>query len=331
MGLEETYLGRLGNSSIFSRSSFNRTIGEGKGPFADENDGAYKVVIKPEGSRTLSPKDEGYYVKGVLKGNISLTNTANWGALELDSYLGGLISNLPGLRQAKALAKGVMTVKGIHAESELQDKKFYTGGDYLSFPINMRVFDDTNVGKPIEAYIFLLGMSMPREYASVTLADTIEVIRGTFSDLGKTILEKGFTKEAYVQAQEDIKHGTKKIDEHIQSNRMKAESNSTPTETNTLGLGSDVIRLTQSPTTVTVQIGNWLELESMVIDSLNVDFSYQQTEAGPQYADFTINVSSRYRMVLTKTGIKRMKIGTKKGRVRFLEAGQKSGKLGVFA
>ena len=84
----------LKNISLFNEDIFNKAI--------DIDNGAYKIIIESEGSRTLSKEDESIAIQGVLSNGVSLQSIANWGELELDSALGDLVSNSPLLTTASS-------------------------------------------------------------------------------------------------------------------------------------------------------------------------------------------------------------------------------------
>ena len=173
------YVNDLKNISLFNEDIFNKAI--------DIDNGAYKIIIESEGSRTLSKEDESIAIQGVLSNGVSLQSIANWGELELDSALGDLVSNSLLLTIAKETAKVSMTIGGVNAENDLQSKKFYTGGSHLSLPISFKILDDDNSGKAIKSAMLLFSLSMPRSHSSVKLKNAFKGITKIIESIPKKL------------------------------------------------------------------------------------------------------------------------------------------------
>lgn len=298
------YLGELNNISVFNEDIFNKSI--------DIDSGAYKIIIEAEGSRTLSKADEGIAIQGVLSNGVSLQSIANWGEFELDSALGNIVSNSPLLNIIKETAKVSMTVTGVNAETDLQSKKFYTGGSHLTLPINFKILDDDNSGKAIKAAMLLFSLSMPRSHSSIKLKDAF----------------KGITKSVPDKALQDLINFGKDIE-----NGIKGMNNNDVNNLNSIvkkgfnEIVNEELRLTESPPTVKISIGNWLILENMVIDSVVTNFASQSSESGPMSVEIDMQVSSRYKMILSEDGIKRVTLTSNRNRVTI----SKSKNTNIFA
>lgn len=286
------YVNDLKNISLFNEDIFNKAI--------DIDNGAYKIIIESEGSRTLSKEDESIAIQGVLSNGVSLQSIANWGELELDSALGDLVSNSPLLTIAKETAKVSMVIGGVNAETDLQSKKFYTGGSHLSLPISFKILDDDNSGKAIKAAMLLFSLSMPRSHSSVKIKDA-------FKGITKNIPDK--VHQELIKFGKDIENGIKEMNNNSLNNLnsiVKKGFNE---------IVNEELRLTESPPTVKISIGNWLVLENMVIDSVITNFASHSSESGPLSVEIEMQVSSRYKMILSDDGIKRVTLTSNRNRV----------------
>ena len=62
------------------------------------------------------------------------------------------------------------------------------------------------------------------------------------------------------------------------------------------------VSLTTGPDTVILEIGNWLRLYDMVVDSVSITYSEQMTAMGPIYADVDLQLSSLETMAFNEDG-----------------------------
>jgi len=307
-----SFLSQMKGISVFDGETFNRSIDE-------TANGQHQVIITPEKSRTLSETPE-YALKGVLKGGVNFATQANWGALELDSYLGGLVSNNKLLNFLKGAVNVTQTLGGTRLETELEDKKFYTGGGYITLPLEIRVLDDDNSGKVLEAAVLLMGLTTARETNAVNLKESIDKMTELLPESTKKIINAIGEGTTAV-----IDHGLK----YIPTGGADKTSKLLNAAVKSAGRGVDEaleadIRLTEAPTTVSIEIGKWFTLVNMVIDNVSVAFSPNMSEQGPMFADFSIQASSRYKVMLGEKGFKRMFFGNGQGRVKIVKGQQTS-------
>lgn len=294
-----SYLDKLDNISLFKEDSFNKTI--------HPESGAYRIKIEAEGSRTLSKEDEGVYIIGVLKGGVQLNTSSNWGEFDFDAGMGGLVSNNPLLSFIRDYGKMATMVGGVDISSDLQSKKFYTGGSFLSLPLSFKVLDDDNTGKAIKALMVLLALSMPRNNSSIKLKKVVDALVERLPDNIENGVKKveNYLENLVKKVPGAIEGGINKInlDNNIYYSKDFREGFGKVLENGYDQLANEELRLTESPPTVKITIGNWLELENMVIDSVNANFSEAQTEIGPQSVEIELNVSTRNKLLLDNDGI----------------------------
>ncbi len=315
-----SFAGKLNDISVFNEGTFNKVI--------NEESGAYKIKIEAEGSRTLSKDDEGVYVLGVIRGGIQLRTSTNWGELELDSALGALASNIPLVNEIKDAANIVSTVGGVKLQTDLQSKKFYSGGSYMSLPLSLKVLDDDNTGKAIKAVLTLFALSMPRNKWSLKLKDSVNKLIEMLpkNEQDKVKEELGKLNNKVTNGLNYVKSVGSKV---VSDNGIKFfEGVGDVFQRGFNEIVDEEMRLTESPPTVKISVGNWLILENMVIDSVNASFSEQSSEVGPQSVEIDLEVSSRNKLFLDDNGII-----NGKGRVRIVNKGSnvKVNNSGTFA
>jgi len=305
------YLNKLNGISVFDGETFNRSVDETK-------TGQHQVILTPENSRSISEESD-YAVKGVLKGGINFATQANWGALEADSYLGNLVANGGILKFLKGATDVATTLGGAKLETELESKKFYTGGSYITLPLEIRVLDNDNSGKAIKAAMLLMAMTTPRETNATrmnkALDEIIKLLPKAAEKVLKPISDLASTTGNVIK--QGIKKGEKSSSKLIQNLSRTLDRGVSEIE------GSDV-RFTESPTTVQLQVGKWLVMNNMVVERVNTTFSPQMSEVGPMFADFSIDVSTRYKVVLGEKGFKRIHVGSDAGRVEIIQGNTES-------
>jgi len=305
-----SYIKDLDNLSVFNTDSFNKTL------YAST--GAYKVVIESEERRALTDNEAEVPLRvvGVMKGGVSLNTNAVWRELEADTALGCLVSNTPLKTQIMQAAKALVTVGGATAETDLQSKKFYTGGSHLSLPISIRVLDDDNSGKAIKAAITLMALTLPRSKMSVQLDNAIKaVIAKIPNETARNLIGK---------AELGIENGLQMVAQGIRDQLPKTLKNFATNVYNEIS--NEEIRLTESPPTISVILGNWLTLRNMILESVTANFSEHCSESGPIHVDLELSIGSRYKMLLDEyDGIKRVDIISNGKRVNISQSS------GVFA
>jgi hypothetical protein len=283
------FLNTMDNISLFSNDTFVDAI--------SKDSGAYKIMIESEGGRGLSSKDEGIVVIGALNGGVNLNTSSNWGELELDTALGSLIGNDPTVTLIKEGLRAVTTIGGIQVGTTLQSKKFYTGGSFLSLPVSFKILDEENIGQPIVTFLVLMGLSMPRINVNLPFKEILNsIISGISSKINVDFTKSREEYKKLYNSFKNFKTGTAVVDESM--NIVKK----------TIGNAVDEImngdlRVTESPPTVKVTIGNWLVLENMVIDSIDAKFSEHMTENGPLSVDIDMTISTRNKLMLDDNGI----------------------------
>jgi hypothetical protein len=299
-----SYIDNLDKTSLFNASSLNKTINKDN---ISGQGGAYSLKIESEGGRTISQKDEGLYINGTLSAPISFQTVANWGEFDLEGILGSLVSNNVVFNSALEMVRFGLGTAGVYPDSDLQSKKFYTGGSDLKLPISFKVLDDNDSGKPLKTAMTLLGMSMPRANVSINMKKAIENVLGGMSDIAEDFVQiinkipgvkidnpkpsietlTGVFKNTAERLGEQVPTGVKNV--------MKKSYEE---------LFNNDIRLTEAPPTVRITIGNWLILENMVIEDVNSNFSLHCSKYGPISAEFDVSVSTRCKLILDDSGIK---------------------------
>lgn len=278
-----SFLNQLRQISVFDEGTYRKAAAEADGPF--------RVLIKPLKARAGQDEPD-VGVKGILQAPMSFSMAANWDTLGLENVFSSLTSQNKVLEAAAAAVKTTMGAAGTSlTNSGLFTKKIYTKSDYLNFDVKFRVLDWDDDAMPVRTAQTMIALCVPRKALG-------QKIREIFPE--GSPLQKGtkWFENGLAEAKQKIGPGVLK--ETL--NTMQAGSNEV--------LGGEV-NLTHAPTPVQVSVGRWFVCEDAVITQIGVEFAEQSTVAGPQYADFTVSMSSREMVIMDENGLRGLKFGAK--------------------
>jgi len=264
-------------------------------------DGPYSIRIAPTGGRAFTETPD-IEIVGILKNNINFNVAAEWSTLGLDSMVSDLMGNNPILNAIQKGGSALARTGGTSLTAAgLVTKKFYKGGGgYLSIQPEFRVLDWENTGEVWAQFLALMTSVLPRSHRNIKIADFLNDIKDKSPDsIAAMIIKYGgeaFRKVATGALGESVGGDLSDNFQHSLSE-----------------LGEGSLNLTESPSPVSVQIGNWFKHDDMVIESVSFDMSDKMTTDGPLFMDVSLTLSSREAMVLTRGGIDNMSFGTKSG------------------
>jgi hypothetical protein len=283
-------------ASFLNQIDFNNLFNDET--YLKAKNGPYSIRITPNNSRVFSGNKD-IAVIGIMKNNINFGATANWETFS--ELVSGIIPNNSIIDAIKDTATNMATLGGAGlVNAGLVTKKFYKGGGgYLSISPEFRLLDWDNSGKVWEQFMALIALVLPRTDSSVKISEILEKISEPGSIIGQGV---EFFKKAGQQIETAARTmvGDKSVDLGIHGLEE---------------IGEGSLMLTESPSPVSVQIGNWFSHDNMVVDSITFDMSDKMTENGPLFMDVALQLSSREAMVLGKDGVNGMNVGnTKKDR-----------------
>lgn len=217
------------------------------------------------------PKGQQLGITGVLQNNLSYSIDANWEAKLANINIGGF-------------AKAIKSLHGDVSNTGIITEKFYQGASYLTISPKFRVVDWNGDGSVMATAIKLVNKLLPH--------GNNETIMETGTDI----------KEAANSFMEDYRNkiGTKLI---AGMKDPTAAISNAALDVITAATGTINRFLWGEPEPVRIKIGNFFDMNNMILESASVEFSKEMTRNGPLYADFDCRFSSKLAMVKHQTGL----------------------------
>lgn len=277
------------NKSVFGKETYRKAIG------TDETNGYAVLKIEPRGNKFTKRPDPG--VKGVIRDNLEMQLTPTWTTM---GGQGGIVPSIMSLAKlpnwyggASTLIQGGANAAGFsQIGAVFSSKKVYQQSGYLTITPSMRIvnwYDDALNSPMVNAFI-LLNYCVPGD-----------AING-FKEL------KDFLKQKTPGALKIFNAIADGIKEGVEGVVNAADSlipDGAADEVAALGQGlgnlgrevfdgvDDLQVLRKSPTPVRVTIGQYFQHDDMIVESVRLKFSKEQTENGPLYLDAYLTLSTR--------------------------------------
>lgn len=209
----------------------------------------------------------------------------------------------------QTLETAASNIAGGQLFSGITTEKYYTGSSYISVSITMRVIDTDGSGKPLKYAAALAAAAQPVKIGDVAFkkaqARLKEKIIATQKAAGKFVNQ---AKELYTNATKekglggtllDIFSGNNTdVNEAVAALPGKIGDSLMEWITNTPSADIEsflkqAAKLYEKNRSMQVEISNYLCFKEMVLESASQTFSQQQGFAGPLFADFTMQFSTR--------------------------------------
>jgi len=290
------------DKSVFNLDSYGSALGKG-------NENGYAVVrIIPNSSRLMGDRDPS--IKGVYddsSGGLNFNIEANWSSI---GQLGG-VSILPSQFGIAEKIYGSINKYGSigglsNMGAALSSQLIYQKSGYLTIKVPMMIVDWNGNGQPIMSSLLLARYCLPHEIAGgdelkITeekLGEMYNEVKEWLRKKGKDnsddkvfqILAKGALKgiEGFEEGVEFVRRQTEEV---VDKNPVLKESVKTAKEN--IGRFEDVYTLRASPTSVTVEIGQYFSNNDMVIKGVDFEFSKEMTKKGPLFVKVNLSLSTR--------------------------------------
>jgi len=306
------FLANTFNKSLFTVDSYKSAIGD------EKNNGYAVFKIYPDNKRSGS-KDFDYGVVGIIQNPLKFDITAEW------EHMGGITGLLPSWAQkGQALLNTGANIGGFaDMGSVYASRKIYKKSGYLNISADLKIVNWENKGSPLLSAIYISNLLLPdseigeqklfelkkmieslakkgvllaqRSYeagkdAIINGAGTVDKVTGNSNVLPDLHLKEPV--EGVFNLMEEtvgysVEKGTGYADKFLKSsfgqNLVK----------NTIAELEDYALLRSSPSTVTVEIGNFFKQRDMVLTDASFEFSKEMTKTGPLYVDVHLSLSSR--------------------------------------
>lgn len=257
-------------------------------------------------------------IDGILKNSIDWSVNANWENINPSSILSSIAGSNPLLEALDTGVDLLFAAGGTsYTNTGLFTRKYYKQSGYLSIKPSFRIFDYDNRGTPIQMGLILSSLCLATidPKASMELitpenSPAIQAIGGKVIDTTVgTVTNTAAVIVDTIEGNKTTGASTKTTIGDFAKNTgevMKKSLNAA-----VVGLEGARVSVSNGPDTVIIEIGNWLRLTDMVVDSVNITYSEQMTDMGPLYADIDIALSSLETMAFNEDGtISQMQLTT---------------------
>jgi len=300
MGIGAAFNSPILNKSLFNKQSYFHAIGQTNKDGEFQN--GYAVVrIKPQFQVIGGPKLP--EIIGVFNtadgGDYSFNIESSWAPME--GVVGDLI---PGVSDFIKKGSSIANIFGASTGAEVYaSKKIYQKSGYLTLKIPMMVVDWNATGQPLMTALLLSTYCLPSD----ALGEEFKKLMGELDDMLNQSIENMKESENRVEktagnlvgagknmaegAVIKVKDLLQQTNDFIQTNEYA--KNLQYLQSNVVGDFGELFTLRSSPAPVEVQIGKFFSNKDMIIEGLDWTFSKEMTEAGPIYAKFNLNLSTR--------------------------------------
>jgi len=294
------------DKSVFNRESYGSAIGKG------DNNGYAVVRIIPNSNR-LMKKDRDPSIKGVYdasSGGLSFNIEANWADL---GGIGGAVlptfsNKIKGAIEKSNQAASVGGLSNIGAG--LTSQLIYQKSGYLTIKVPMIIVDWDGIGQPIISSLLLSRYCLPDniyegEDIKRKAKELREAVEQGVEKLQEKLNEMATSKDSSLGeravgtagsfAAEGVEVGkdyTQKLKEYVSDNVPALREAFIKSKEN-IGSIDDAFILRASPTSVTVEIGQYFSNNDMIIKGVDFEFSKEMTEAGPLFVKVNLDLSTR--------------------------------------
>ena len=289
--------------SIFDKSNLiNATANS-----VSKEHGQYNIrfLVNPSGKKG----GKNVTVDGILKDNIGWNVTAVWGEGGLENIVSAITGSNPILNFTD---QAVEFTNGLAGESftntGLFTKKFYKNSGYLTLSPKFRVMDYENKGVPLQASLLFSSLCIPKDTDrnyKITRQD-VDFVANAAKRASNAVGSAINVLEGFTQGNFNMIENAQK--QNGIGSTMAENYNRTVTKAGD-NLVGESINWSGAPDTIDVEIGNWLIMRDVVLDSVNVEFGESYTNGGPQWADFSLSLSTLEALILKPDGtIKQMQM-----------------------
>ena len=310
------FLANTFNKSLFTVDSYKSAIGD------EKNNGYAVIKIIPDNMRSLS-KDFDLGIIGIIQNPIKFNVTAEW------EQMGGITGLLPRLPIGiQTLGKGINSLANVGGFADLgsvyASRKIYKKSGYLDITADLKIVNWNDDGSPYKSVILISTLLLPD---STMGREGLSIAKKYIEE--ESIKIAGALKRGYDVTKSGIIEGMNQIDKitgkpnnflpatHYKeltegvinfmeqtADRMGAKigdsvknfTNSTIGQQlikNTMEELEDYVTLRSSPSTVTVEVGNFFKKRDMILTDASFEFSKEMTKSGPLYVDVHLTISSR--------------------------------------
>lgn len=234
----------------------------------------------PKNRERTGGAQTGFY--GILQNNFTYNVQADWEAklANIDILGTGALG-----RGAIKAATGDLSRSGIFTE------KFYQGASYLVINPKFRVVDWDGNGDVMKTAVKVANKLLP--------LGNNRTVGEQFGDISN------FVNKAVPSVGQGIKNaGAKIIDTVVLAGSdLGAAANNAALGAMNAALGVGNKLLWGEPEPVRVKIGNFFDMNNMILESCSIEFSKEMTKNGPLYADFDVQFSTKLALVKHQTGL----------------------------
>jgi hypothetical protein len=295
------FLTGMFDKSVFTKDSYKAAIGESSNGYA-------VVRIKANAPRFSEKENNEPEIIGVFdptEGRMQFNIEANW------TDMGQTASSVfptfsQGVKSAYELANPLANLAGIADVGAIwASRKIYQKSGYLTLKIPMMVVDWKGIGQPLMSAMLLSYYTLPKdtgidaksiEDASGKLIEGgIEMLKEKLNTIKNEKIKETLVNsiDGAVNSIEGIYTGTKNILKEALDKSSSNEIIGTAARNLTDKL-SDAVTLRSSPVPIDVAIGKYFHHSDMIIESLSYEFSSESTKAGPLFAKFNLQLSTRH-------------------------------------
>jgi hypothetical protein len=209
--------------------------------------------------------------RGILQNNFTYNVNADW-----EAKLANI--NLPGAGKVIKALTGDTSRTGIFTE------KFYQGASYLVINPKFRVVDWDGDGIVIQNAVKVINKLLPLGN-NKTVSETYGDVSTLAGELKSNLRENIGTSLVTTLAD------------------PVAAAKNVVNDTVDAAIGVANKYLWGEPEPVRIKIGNFFDMNNMILESASIEFSKEMTRNGPLYADFECQFSSKLALVKHQTGL----------------------------
>jgi hypothetical protein len=227
-------------------------------------------------------------INGILKEPLSTSIEASWQTLSLESIIQSIASSNPFLGAIDTAIDFANAAAGSSfINSGIFSRLFYKNSGRMGIAPVMRVFDYNGDGICTRVATVLNSLCIPTNVDTLNLSEPISRIKQLGDDASKAV---GF----------DINKAPRVVQREAQVINQGLDN-----------IASSTANWSDSPNPLSIRIGNWLTIREAVLESVQCSFSYECSDNGPIYADFSMKFETIENLAIGTDGnIKQITLGT---------------------
>jgi hypothetical protein len=202
------------------------------------------------------------------------------------------IINLPAVN---TMEKAVTASTGAQLFDGILSQKQYSGASHINITIALKVLDEEGTGKVLLYAKALASQCQPIPLSTADITAAAAEKAAAVGKLGMELLAEGgkfawntvkaggLTYEQSTKVTDGVVDGALAVSDAVTGGNIGSSVD---------GLIDDVSKNLAKQRQVKLEISDYLKFNNMVITSVSQSFSYEQSVAGPLYADFSIGFST---------------------------------------